>query len=359
MNLGRSHRIGLLSRRDELLNLALPALIFIVLFVFWLVIGKFSKPSQQVIHFVAGSVFLNVGHTVLSFFILTLMPEGRAWFMGLPGSRRRNKLIKWSAILLVLLWFFWVGERWLNGHFFRFQITLIIAFVLAFIANYQHTLWQIRGISSAYNRLIENLSNPSAENKARIRRFEKRERLLFYGLLACTAIGLAERLSRRVNFVSLTFVICLLLFTAIMVNSLLFPESGRTTKSFYLIRLIFFPLAIFSPIFALGVPFFHGVEYTFLFRHMWRKSRIPNSRRATYTWQIILPLVAFASFLTIARTNGGLAPYVGDAISGSKPWMFKIAGVSLAFNYFHFYFDREIFRMRDQEVREHIGPLIV
>ncbi len=138
----------------------------------------------------------------------------------------------------------------------------------------------------------------------------------------------------------------------------MFPGSGKTFKPVFLLRLVFFPLGVWSPIYAMGVPCFHGVEYTFMFKKMWRKSGLSPERSRWLLFSVVLPAAALVGLLSVARTERGF----GAALRGEFPhhavWISAVAALSLSLNYLHFYLDGVLFRMKDPEIRRVVGPLI-
>jgi hypothetical protein len=223
-----------------------------------------------------------------------------------------------------------------------------------------HGLMQVQGLTFAYNQRANQSSSIEEKEQENVNRLVKRERRYFtVFLFTCLALNLTAShqelgLPLRDNLATwlVRGEIFLSLGVAVLIvfNSFFFPKARKSFKSLYLLRLFLFPLFSFSDLAAASTAGVHGVEYFFVYRKIKNRSKMKNSARKRMNWLSIfagLTLVAMAfPQMIIPEKEQGL-------------WVSILFSVATATAYAHYYLDRVMFRMRNSEVREFVGPLII
>ena len=320
---------GKWERHYQIVSLLLVAVALVVA----LVPGK-GRPLADFAMLVEYYVFFSIAHVFFSIFILSHLPEGRAFLKDL--FRQTPWPIWVGALLLVVLPF----QKWIaaTGSIGFFSIGIIMH-----VLNARHDVGQVFGLSILYNR-------KASEDRASLERLEKWERLFFRGFIF---LMIVQRLFfpplRMVNReVALWLMLPLmLLIVCILWVAARSPARIRRNKMAFLSRLFIYPLATLSPVINSIRGALHGTEYLLLTTQMTGRSK--GSKIATSAYLMVAIALAFTVahfFLVNSRT--ALFPSI-------RPIALSIYVTCL---YMHYYVDSFLYRARSPIVRAHIGPLL-
>lgn len=345
-------RIYLFSKPWEIVSLVWPMVVLAGCSYLFFADIQGTTAKNNAVQFIAGFVFLNVTHVMFTIYFIALFPEARAWLQSYSPNARRLLFAKWALILAALLGIFYCTLSMAG------PVPLLWTFIIGVISNYHHTISQMRGFSSAYNVMAAAEYKFEGRELERQKSLEKVEARLFQALLVVASAGLWFQLQPHTPYRLYFFSAQFLIFSAILLNSIRFAKAAATPKTIYLIRLIFYPLGTLDLRFMLGVQFIHGIEYTMLYFKMWNRSAVKHERSKVFICTLLIPLAVFYGLLSLARYKRGFGIELIDAYPQLSTFIVVLATISTALNYLHFYLDREIFRMRDKRVRDHIGPLI-
>lgn len=351
--------IRVFSRPDEFLNLVLPVL-FLSLILGEVAFGYslISDLDKVQTEFIKNVIFLNLIHNAFSFVVILNFPEIQTWNEG----RRRNNQISVRRLLLatfvLFLIFFWLLRVFYapdgSG---KLKYPFLIAFGLA-IAPTFHTLWQIRGISKTYSAQAKAILNESWH------RFDRQETWLFRILLVLSSIQLF--FNWHIGNEWLPFIsdpnwvlIRKILLIATLATAALLPTIAICrgpkiflNKAVFLLRILVLPLMSISPTAVLAFGSLHGVEYGFVFKKMYGNSKISKGHKGLVIQSLIITVIAVLFFYfwrTLFNTNTVL----------EHPTAFHLlAAVSVSLTYTHYAIDGLIFRMRDENTRKEISPLL-
>jgi len=316
-------------------------------------------------------LFLDSTHVFLTFFVLMRLPEFKTW-----SRDKDSKTAAWFYIRLLLIFFillFYFNYPWpeKNGPWELELITMIIAFM-----PIQHSMYQIRGLSLAYNagarsELFETAKDPTEVSHSLNRmktseRWEKAAFILFFiGIIGKRVIRKQDNfISRGLNTTEL-WMLELIFYGFVLAAGLAFLKSlwdlgkpgsiGLTGKFIHLSRLIAYPLMSVSLIAANLISIFHGIDYYLVIRKMVKASKTSEEERKINLKVINLTLLITGILFTVL-TYWRFVTFGEPVLPVTLLFLNGLVG---AISYLHYYLDRIIFRMRDPEARRLIAPLIL
>jgi|GEM_PF-4331890 len=325
--------------------------LFVILpafFLVWLaVIFGFIRPltfNEKWDFFFAKYVALNFTHTLMSFVIILLMPEGRAWFKEDFKTKRRYLFVGVAILILIggILKAIH-GSRAAGPGKFLIKFISILLFSV-------HTVEQTKGLALLYNRKDE-LRLPSDE-KAKLLRLEKIERILFSILVKAVFLQFILASMRLTSFevnVAATCVFSTLVF-AIIGIAIQQTKITRSNKSWFVTSLLFLAALPISTTATLLYRSLHGIEFGFLTHKIWSRSRIAQMTMLAY--------VVAAAAIIFSVGNMYERSFLSSSYLGHSAIQTLIV-INFFIEYMHYFIDSRIFRFRDPLVRKHIMPLVL
>ncbi|MCC2679823.1 MAG: hypothetical protein K0R29_2399 [Pseudobdellovibrio sp.] len=364
-------KVRIFSIKTEKFFLYYPFL-FLALIPFELLFSDaatMASTDQFLRRLLVNVLFLDSTHVFLTYFVLMRLPELKTW-----AQDKKSLSSSWFYIRLILIFgilLFYFNYSWPEKDVpWELEIvTMIIAFM-----PIQHSMYQIRGLSLAYNAGVRSglysqtssteAIRPSLEKIKLSEVWEKAAFILFFAGIIGRRI-----LQKRDNFItsSLTpenltlaqWVMYALILAAgfAFVRSLLIlgtREVGWSGKLIHFSRLIAYPLMSVSFIAANLISIFHGIDYYLVVKKMVNASQTTESERKLNLRVVNFTLIA--SGLLFTALSYWRYIYQNEPVIPST--LLFLNGFVAAISYLHYYLDRIIFRMRDPDARKIIAPLI-
>jgi hypothetical protein len=353
-------KLSVLEPKEERLNLAVPAVIVLLIVFELLVFRDWFQDKRSWVRTLTGIFLFDSTHVVLTFFLPWAFPEVGRWVNSRP------RFFAKAAVLFSLFLPFWFfgsefGKK-ISGESFNFVWVVVISFL-----NMQHVLMQSYGFSSTYNALARRQLHPS--EFASQFRHERREKAAFWLLVLLKIVSDVSLISSSFlgGYPSVPSRLLLSLCIALTVGFILWnarstPGSSLSNKRVYLLRLVPLVLAPFSIIASATFAFVHGIEYMLLLKKFLRRSESgsPAIRGSK------LPLACFAAAALVFASM--LIPFfpsaVGAKLLGSSPiefpiWLQILVSCLASLTAIHYWMDYQIFRFREKECRETVGKLML
>ena len=352
---------------DEKLNLTLT-LIAVGLISAELFFGLRGtlRPNYSFINLLAGLLFLEAFHVILTFVGILFTPELQRWSAALTGGRPWKFWLPVAArvIFLFSIIFFssMVTER--STKHSTLLVHLIVVTIV--IVTVHHRIFQNQGISLSYSLILGQDS--------RLRRLEKRAFWLFF---SCTAVHYMTYLCRpalhslfgfssHLIQVGRTISMALALLFASLLMALAFyqyrqaPEKPAAQyKVVYLFRTFFYPLVSVSYCALIATETLHGFEYVLLWRKLSRgfKEKL-SSQKLIISLACALTIAALFYVVTYQKFIWKLVGVEGNSAAKTL-WLRLSFSTYLAVTLTHFYIDKVLFRMKNPASRAIIGPMII
>ena len=341
-------------QREERYFLLFPLLLvpFVLVSAFVGGIEFWGTHIEMLLSFICSVLFLNTVHVIFTIEMMISLPEFVA-FRKRNDARRAVGL--WAEIALVYLslviYFLW-GMSWIDVN-----LWVGLGAAVYILGIYYHGIRQVEGLGVVYDQLLVRTKPEMASRLANERRREKRGYQLLVGMMAVLALAIVILDKRfegnlRISFFVISAIVGLLVF----LQTLRSHPLKESNKSIFLLRLFFFPLSMIDPASSFALLAFHGVEYLFVYRKIHRNSQTQGKALSKAFLIIAIPLCIV--FL-MPRTDGGLIWLVDQSVRNEYPILKVMAILSVAMTFVHFYIDARIYNMRNADVRETIGPLLL
>jgi hypothetical protein len=322
----------------------------------------FGAPLSQtvkLVFFFSMTILLgSTGHIGLTLALMLMLPEAKEW---LAIKTRNRPWIFWAkaglvfsgTLLLALCAFDLLSVAGMT------VINIAYIFLLLdWLLVIHHSAAQTHGLVVAYNQQVRKNGGPATSP-----RFSDRNRWLTLVMIACafaTPVLMTwspqDSLARTVNL-SLFAISALAL--AIYSYQSFFPwHSLRRNQSLYGARLLLFPLMPLSFFAGMGYRGIHSIEYIMVFRKCFEHSRKPfvKSTVIFITASIFLFFLALGIFALAKDSEFLVAAWKPQ--ESMAAWIKVLAALNAACTFTHYYLDRIIFRMRDEDSRRLFGTLL-
>ncbi len=310
-------------------------------------LGKVPSVSwdQVTVRFIASIIFFNSLHTVLTWFGIFALPEGREWAKRSLASGATRFRIRRCLMLSII---FGIGVYFIAKEAFEsISIETKLVFSLAlFVLAGLHNVGQTKGLA-----LLQTHKLGFRGNKA------KWERYILNSLVAVVFLGSArifappfyKQLLPAWWAMAAALIGCFLI-VALVVVTFHFERNVWSKKLWFASTAVYHPLLLISPPAFVFQRALHGIEYLFLSFRITHNSRVQ--------WNIVLGL-ALAGVLVFAAAIKILHL---SKLSGfdvvSKNYFNYFFAFGLWIEYTHYYLDSVLFRFKDPNVQELIGPLL-
>lgn len=361
--------IGFLRPSEERIVLIFPLLALLTFAVLWSTMNL-NANLKSAFFFLAGvAFFIDVTHLLVTYLMLASVPELRKWWTSrealkgvgvLKGLLPRDRAI-FMGVAIAIGFIVANFSSWSNG--LRMLAATWILYDI--IGPTQHTIAQVKGISLCYNNALKRDVAMTPDELSKAARVEKTERLLFRLLFIADLFFavpfiiegyLFERFDLITPYRIASGLVLFAVVIAIFVNGRRFPHQSRSNKTPYLLRILLYPLKMFSiPVSTLAIRANHGVEYFFFCRNIIRNSSASAKR-------IKVASAVFGMFV--------LGTLILVLLGVNSPFKFRderqpdllLAGFmvfSFTHQFLHFYLDSIIFRLSDSYTRQQVRPLIM
>jgi hypothetical protein len=309
-----------------------------------------ASETELIWSFITAYLFFDSTHVLFTFIFLFTLPEAKNLFRDSLKSRRT--WIFTSLFLCVFLPLFFVLKR----HNFIGPWAVDILFTIPLFLFARHSIRQIFGISMLYNVQAQYFLDRS--ERERIASVEKRERkLLGFFVAAWVLYVFCKQTSLKVfHLESIPLYAALFLLGIFFCMLTQYRGVLWRNKKIYLVRLLLFPLAFFSPLGMMGVAAVHGTEYLFVVWNLISKSVIGRKRLLMSLLPITATLILAPRVLQdFSETDFYTAKFYENWSHLSKEIIFV---VYMTVQYLHYYVDGLLFRLKDPLVQKHMGPLL-
>lgn len=338
--------------------MAFPLLMLVLSVVEIVIWGAlFGRFDQFWMLFVVNGVFGNITHVALTFFMLMKMPEFQDWRREQTGG---NPARFWRHALMALTLIaaaFVLRALLPDGNAVKLSLTFLLL-----VLPLHHVLFQIRGISVCYSAEAHR-RNPARRGDGRRPSLERREKYGFYiffaGILMVAFAAFSEQATRVPAFFHGRHWFWLTAAVLIGGAGLIFRSAygllrpGEGNKCLYLLRIFTMPLHSVSLIAGSATSMYHGMEYFYIFGRITGRSRAAGSGRRLLFWGTVCVLLytGFYAALIYVSLKARELPWEMDTL-------LNLNIVVVVLSFWHYYLDRQIFRMRDPVTRRHIGALL-
>lgn len=351
-----------LSKWDEWFLFAVPSVGLLVGALYW-----FSDPFGQrlnwhdnLLYWFLCFVFLDSVHVIYTFVLLWALPELRQWTRSVfSGFWIKTALVALGVgVTFYLLEFSSLTEKfvWL-ATFYAFLDTL---------GPQQHTLAQMRGISFCYNSAIRRANSLDSSELIRAAHAERREKILFRGLLIGDLMFSTGFFLRSGNYevpVSVLWFgfvgagIVAVTSAGILLNARLYPRQEGSGKLPYLSRILLFTLKNVAVPAAFFVRATHGSEYLVIVKQMVKNSKVSEARKK----RIFALFFGVTLIYFLPLFLGPERQRLQTLLPLKEPSMFFPAAVMfhIVVRWVHYYLDAMLYRMKDPATRAIVAPLLV
>jgi hypothetical protein len=299
--------------------------------------------------FVVDLIFFDFAHVAVTFALVACVPEIRA----MSASTARYRLLLSDASVFAVLAFSGAVYFVLPSLAFLApgadpMLFTKIYFLLAVTPKVHHLIAQMFGVSRAYR---EPSPNPTFE------RLCYNAFVVFY-LLQTARSGVREWIPPGLRGVASVLTV----FTiAALAGFFWANRRASNRKLFYISRFALWPLSFFFPTLGLfPIAISHSLEYIGLtYRILRRTSGGPAVLRSTIIKFTVPTIGAFAISLW-ADVQFRDQPIFSQSLlrlQSEHPYVFFGMVVVHALSFGHFYVDRFLFRMRNEEPRKFVAPL--
>lgn len=348
----------------EKINLHAPVIFLFIIVLLQISPINLNNFEQNMIYFLIGDIlFFNVTHIAFAYWQYLTLPEVRSVVL----SKTKKEKIQISATiffvgLLPFLAIYLVSTAKLSSELTEFII--VATLLLTQYLRIQHIVYQHMGLSLLYNQKIREQRHLSEEEDKELVKSEKVERISYHCLVFASYFYILINIYKFMFPIELRTLlskfqtpveVCLVVFVlVIIVNSMRLKSLRSSEKTYFLTRLLLYPLSGWMA--PLAIRFFHGVEYMVITQRIQKNTKLNNNevakRKSMYV--LLMCIVVIIGLLFFRH-------YPFDKFN-----MFKerekhvaiLAALSLSLGYVHFYLDRVMFKMRDLITRQEIGPLI-
>lgn len=308
-------------------------------------------------YFLRDYIFLNTLHVPITMVMVLFLPELRTWM-----ERKSSSLGKFKYEAIATFLFFMIlgilGHR-LGGKSVELQPlialpSLNLAAKITFILlSIYHGAGQLCGVSLSIQKSQPHILNPLSE---------KRERILFrfliWSLVAfgfCTTLNTQTLVGRMPTgtdlFLRVDLILIAVFAISIFLNAFSFDKSIKTKKLFFLSFLLIYPFFGTVPFVNLAIGANHGLVYFLISKKMISNSTLnPFQKRKFYFYTGGVCLIW--GFIAIPR-------YLEKTDAFDSTGLILLLGFLTAMDLFHYWLDRNIFRMRHKENRDLIAPLLL
>ncbi len=333
--------------------LYLPIMILIVL-VFMLMLPKGTFPTEKLFstsHFFADYLFFNTLHVIIPFLFILIIPEYKEWagIKGISGPFKywqNTLIISTFFFIMVLLGSSVMESLAINSNWFYF------AYIIRIILRGFHSVGQSIGLSMTFN--ADYLKDSRNENKKLInlRSFEK---VLTWSLVLVMLVlftlnfrgnPLRFMLNPGRDYFIASFIYLNVLITLIlMLYPLLYPKELRWIKFLFHLRFAFFSLQFLTPFALIGIWCAHGTEYLYITNRILSKKSLEIRK---YFWKMFLIVGSIWGIAVIFRSI--------DYYNFERKWLIIYLAIIWTVDLTHYWTDRVLFKMKNKETRELIGP---
>jgi hypothetical protein len=302
--------------------------------------GEISSVDQNILTFLANSIFFNTVHGALSFFLISDNQHVSTLFKSKFKNPSYRKFF-FSAILSIAIITMLVTWPWPNKGY-----AVLASYVIASIS--MHHGW------AQYNG-IWNIINHSNGWESPNRSIDSVFKYLFLflgiagiGLKKFKVINVYTDVQKNMLAYSILLVVIYLIYC---VSLFIFRKKGALVQSIFTLRYLALAMIPIAPIAGAGVAMVHGLEYLILYSLMMGKSSFAPFRKA-------FPVLIFVLFFIFSffSKDGAILRLIGFPIPHDYfPWIFMLVNF---LTIIHYFLDREIFKMRDPETRFKTGLAI-
>lgn len=328
--------------------------IFILIFsLFFLKINRSTENFQAIFkysHLMADYLFFNTLHIPLPFLLVFFVPEFRKWskIKGISGPFSfwgNSTVIFGISFIFLYLGSGIIREFAVNDEFFFIAMCLRL-FLIGF-----HAAGQSMGISLLLNRYTNLEKSIGFVRLNKIRIFEK---ILIWSLvilmLAASVVGfkhvqILTPHSIQDSIRIFLFIMVIIIVSLLVLYPLFFPKNIRWIKFIFHLRYLFYILDFFTPLSLIGHWCAHGTEYLFITKKVIANNASNLPKRF---WKFSLLVIVAWGVFVFARTI--------ELFNFQKSWLHLYLSIAWAGDLTHYWADRVIYRMKNQETRELIAP---
>lgn len=316
------------------------------------------KPSLYVtertsLYLIRDYLFFNTLHVPMSLYLILMVPELKTWVRrknSILGNYKYEIATVFFVFIIISIFGHVVGQLNKPLRPIFSSPTLFFAGSLLFgLLNIYHGLGQNCGVSLTIQKTNLDPTNDKAE---------RRERSLFRFLTwAVVLFSCAFQLQLAYDnpwtqpFASFFSAVLALFAISIILNAFTFAKNIRKKKVFFLSFLVVYPFITFVPFVSFVIGAQHGIVYFFITKKMVKNSSLEKTKkRKMLSWMALTALVW--GIICIPRYYE-ISKYLGSY------FLLILLGFLTSVDLFHFWLDRNIFRMRHKENRELIAPLLL
>ena len=353
--------VKLFEKTDERYNLVLPFLLFPLMFL-----GQFynwaGTPEGRLLVNLTAAIFListlHLGFTLAN---MIAFPEFQKIIRHKANGEPYKLWLKWLAMYLGLIFIGLIPYNFISTSISETDAPLLqIYFGFYLAACRLHTLMQTKGLLSIYNFKINTLIN-AGKGSLDFEKINSREVWTIYLLiLLCVIQSFLYAFTPRQPGFSISE-ICFISAGVLLVAFAFFNirnQAGieRSSKRIYMLRLLYYPITPAMSFALITTEVIHGFEYYFVTKQMRANSKMNSNR----LW--IIMLVLFCGYISLVWFASGHQAFIKyiyrNDLKNIPSVFFLFSVINIANALMHFYLDSVIFRFREPEINQTIGPML-
>lgn len=322
-----------------------------------------NPQAVALFYIVVSTFFLSTTHIAYSVVMYRDLPEFQKAMAAKFGSKSRFLMRIFLVFGLCFLLFLlgqgiFLTENWTRASVLFFCTYAFFDSLLVF-----HSLRQTLGLSLQIGHKTKE--SPTFDDHGKMEKLEVLEKKIVVSLIlvdilikAFWILQIAEIVKLKIN-PSMWGMIVMAPIVALLV--LLAFATRSKEKTLFSLRYLLRPFVYLSPASSLALLAVHGLEYHQVSRKLIQRSSMPKSRTSK-VWASLIGLMVLTAFLGLLEAKsltGYFYSVSPSALNFEVPALFRAGNALLwALVVTHIYFDSVAFRMKDPNVRNHIGPLL-
>ncbi len=352
-------KYSVFSKKVEILNLLLPVLFIILIFLIPEPKNNLSATFNFSLFFVSEFIFLNTLHVFFTITLLFFVPEFKNYMHDKSQVVGRPILKTWLGFYFFAVIFFSL-QRYVNftqtNNSAIMQISALVSIAINLYIVH-HGLSQSVGLSLTHYSSFVKIPESGKIVLTKIMAAERR--LVPLVMLLTVIVFMALKLENKILTTTIFSISCLILF--IYLGQILFKIYKFDIELFKLkllfhSRFFLFLLFFYNSLAVALRAAVHGVEYFMVTKTIFSKSKLTCTKRNFFIYLILAVLFSVVTVNSLAQNVNQY--FYNKPFEGSFFDHFCYV-FSMSLSVVHFFIDSFIYKMSDPAVKSNQGRLLV